>query len=402
MMTRGNVAQYGAVLAAGLLLVVGASLLVRTPGPGAIRQALTDDTVVATLQTDSSAHSDALKAALRATRQTPGDLTLAKAAARLLIDEGRDAGDSRLVGAALGVLRPFMADPDAQTLYLAATARQYQHDFPGALTLLDDALRRDPADENAILSRATIQIVLGRFDLAAMDCDRLFSLRTDIGFLCQATARLLTTDAPQVGTRLGEILAQPGLLDPSLHGWARGLQGEIAALQGDTATAQVHLAAVIAADPLALRERLLLADLLLAEGKAKAALTLLEPAIPADGVLIRRVLAARATGDKDLEQTGTTELAARFKLNIDLGLTAHAREETLYYLLVAKDPDMALKRALVNWNLQHEIEDAQLLVDAAMFAGQPQAAAPVVRWMAEQSVVVPSFRLPDEVREAAR
>ena len=63
---------------------------------------------------------------------------------------------------------------------------------------------------------------------------------------------------------------------------------------------------------------------------------------------------------------------------------------------------MALKRALVNWGLQHEIEDAQLLVDAAMFAGQPQSAAPVVRWMAEQSVVVPSFRLPDAVREAAR
>ena len=398
-----TVLQYGCVICAGLALVLGASFLVRAPIGPLAGDLMTDETVVATLQTDGRAHSDALQAALRATRQTPGDLGTAKAAARLLIDEGRDAGDSRLVGAAMGVLRPFMADPDAQTLYLAATARQYQHDFLGALRLLDEALRRDPADVNAILSRATIQIVLGRFDVAAQDCDRLSDLsRADLAFLCQATNRLLSADAAAIGDRLGAILAKPGLLDPALHGWARGLQGEIAALQGDTAAAEEHLAAVVAANPMALRERLLLADLFLADGRAAQALTILEPAIPADGVLIRRVLAARVTGDADLDQTATAELAMRFKLNIDLGLTAHAREEALYYLRIAKDPDMALRRAVVNWNLQHEIEDAQLLVDAAMAAGQPQAAVPVVRWMTEQSVTVPSFRLPDAVREAAR
>ena len=398
-----TVLTYGVVLSAGLALVIGVSLGTSAPTATASDPALTDATVVASLQSGKRAYPAAVQDALRATRDAPDKLPSAQAAARILISEGRNAGDTRLVGAALGVLRPFMAKPDAQTLYLAATARQYQHDFTGALVLLDDAIRRDPADINALLTRATVQIVLGRFDLASADCDQLYTLsRPDIGFLCQATNRLLTVDAPKVYDQLGGILAQPGALDPSLHNWARGLQGEIAALQGDATAAQGHLAAVVTSDPFALRERLLLSDLLLAEGKATQVLDLLKPAIPTDGVLIRRVLAAEATGDTATATEGRTELAQRFQLNIDLGLTAHAREETLYFLRIAKDPDMALKRALVNWNLQHEIEDAQLLVDAAIIADQPKAAVPVVLWMAEQSVVVPSFRMPDAVREAAK
>ncbi len=390
---------YLASVGLGLVVVAAASIFAATDP----NQRLTDETVVASLQTNGKAHSDEVKIALRATRDKPDDLPAAKAAARVLIHDGRNAGDTRLVGAALGVLRPFMANPDAQVLYLAATARQYQHDFPGALILLDEAILRDPSDVNAVLTRATVQIVQGRFGLAAQDCDRLSALsRPDLGFLCQVTARLLTADAPQFYDRLGVLLAKPGLLDPGLHGWARGLQGEIAALQGNTAIAQRHLAAVVADDPLALRERLLLADLLLADGKADDVLALLQPAIPADGVLIRRVLAQRALGVTSAKQTDTTELAKRFKLNLDLGLTAHAREETLYFLHIAKDPVLALQRAKVNWDLQHEIEDAQLLIDAAMFANQPEAAARVLRWMAEQSVVVPALRIPDAIREAAK
>ena len=398
-----TVLTYALVFAAGLALVIGVSLGTQPPAANASDQPLTDETVVASLQTGKRAYPAAVQDALRATRQAPDDLSSAQAAARILINEGRNAGDTRLVGAALGVLRPFMTKPDAQSLYLAATARQYQHDFPGALALLDDAARRDPADINVLLTRATVQIVLGRFDLASTDCDQLYTLsRPDLGFLCQATNRLLTADAPKIYDQLGGILAQPGVLDPALHNWARGLQGEIAALQGDALSAKGHLAAVVNADAFALRERLLLSDLLLAEGQAAQALDLLAPAIPADGVLIRRVLAAEAIGNGGTAATDRAELAQRFKLNIDMGLTAHAREETMYFLRIAKDPIMALQRALVNWTLQHEIEDAQLLVDAAIFANQPEAAVPVVRWMVEQSVVAPSFRMPDAILQAAK
>ena len=79
----------------------------------------------------------------------------------------------------------------------------------------------------------------------------------------------------------------------------------------------------------------------------------------------------------------------------------HAREETRYFLEIAHDPAVALERAKINWALQHEIEDAQLLINAAVYGGQPQAAKPVLDWMAQQRIMVPTLLIPDAVRKAA-
>lgn len=296
-----------------------------------------------------------------------------------------------------------MKTPDVETLNLVATVRQYQHDFNGALRLLDQSIQREPGNATSLLDRATIQIVLGRFDLALQDCQSLSQLaRPDIGFLCQSTALLLTKNASIVRDRLQRILERPGLLDPSLTGWATGLLGEIAKLQGDIPQAKARFVEVIKADPLALRERLLLADLLLDEKSGRAVLTLLSEAPDVDGVLIRRVLAARLIGDERLARKDSTELERRFRLNLDLGLTAHAREEARYFLEIAGNPQLALARAEVNWKLQHEFEDAQLLIDCAVAAGDPSKAVPVLLWINEQSVEVASLRIPDAVRKAAQ
>ncbi|WP_426036252.1 hypothetical protein [Cypionkella sp. TWP1-2-1b2] len=390
-----------AVAVAGII-VVGTVVTTKAPTKIAAAQ-LSDTTIVAKLQTSSKIYPAELQAMLRATRAAPDDLVAAKAAAAGLIAEGRAAGDSRLVGAASGVLSPFMADADVETLNLLATVRQYQHDFTGALLMLDRALKHDPSNPSALLNRATIQIVLGRFDLAGSDCKRLSAVsRPELGFLCQSTALLLTDRAPLVYQRLQGIVDSPGLLDGSLRGWAIGLMGEIAKLQGDSKTAQKHFADVLAADPLALRERLLLSDLLLQDTAATEVLALLEPAPDVDGVLIRRVLAAEILGDQKMADAAKTELDRRFRLNLDLGLTAHAREEARYFLEIAGDPQLALQRAVVNWHLQHEFEDAQLLIDSAVAAKNPEAAAPVLAWMTEQSVVVPALNIPDSVRKAAK
>ena len=369
--------------------VILASVLWTADGDRVLRGTnIAPDMVVARVQTTGLAYSTALRTALKASRADPGNLPLAKAAARATIHEGRDAGDGRMVGAALGILRPFLTAPDSQTLYLAATARQYQHDFPGALALLDRALELDPADVNTRLSRATIHTVLGQFDLAMQDCD-LIRDGQGVGFLCQSTALLLTDQAPEVAKRLAVIVAQPDLLDPSLQPWAIGLMAEIAQLSGDHAAARKLFAQVLVLSPGSQREQLILADLMLQDGMADQVAPLLADAPATDGVLIRRVLAARATGGDD--RADVAELAKRVQLNLDLGLTAHAREEGQYFLKIAGDPVQALARAEVNWALQHEYDDARLLIDAAVAAGQPAAAQPVRDWMAVQRVTAPAL-----------
>ncbi len=352
---------------------------------------LTPETVVARVQSDQT-YPDALRTLLQTTRANPGDLAAAKAAARATINAGRDAGDSRMVGASLGILRPFLATPDSETLYLAATARQYQHDFPGALKLLDQALERDPGDVNARLTRATIQTVEGRFTTAEAEC-RALNAAPGVAFLCQATALLMTAEAPALEQRLTLILQQPGLMDPGLQPWAIGLLGELAQLNNENPKARDYFQQVLAASPKSLRDRLILADLMLQDGLADQVAPLLKDAPATDGVLIRRVLAAMSLNTDST--TDREDLAKRFQLNLDLGLTAHAREEARYFLEIARDPALALHRAQVNWAMQHEFEDAQLLIAAAMAAGQPAAAQPVLDWAADQKVTAPALQLDD-------
>ena len=405
-MTRAR--HWGAVLAAitaGAALTALGGLLVAQEGrqgerSGALTVPSDDAIVVAELQRSGQVQSPELSAALRATRDAPEDLMSAQTAARQLIDEGRTAGDSRLVGAALGVLRPFMEAPEAETLYIAATARQYQHDFTGAMSLLDQAIDLDPRHTNALLTRATLHTVLGQLAAAQDDCRLVTELRQDVGFLCQSTALIATAQAPAVRDRLAQILARPGLLPASLEPWAIGLLGEIALLQGDDAEARKHLTAVLALNPNALRERLMLADLLLRSGEEAAVLPLLSEAPETDGVLLRRALAARALGVPD--ESVESALADRVRLNLDLGLDSHAREDAMFFLLLADDPERALERARSNWALQHEIEDAQLLIDGAVAAGQPAEALPVLDWMEKEGIAVPALRIPEAIRTATQ
>lgn len=397
-------AAVGAAVGMGVAVaVLGTLSMSSSDRPGAESMSVPPDdaTVVAVLiAPGETQHSPELLLALQAAHAAPEDRAAAQTAAALLIDEGRAAGDSRLVGAALGVLRRVMDPPEAETLYLAATARQYQHDFEGALELFDRAVELDPGHVNALLSRATLKMVLGRIAAAQEDCTRVAALRQDIGFLCQSTALIVTPQASVVGARLAQILDRPGLLPESLEAWAIGLLGEIAVLQGDDVMARARLEEMLARNPEALRERTMLADLLLRTGEPERVLPLLAEAPSTDGVVLRRALAARAIGDRD--ERAEEDLAERVQLNLDLGLDAHAREDAMYFLLIAGDPVMALDRALANWALQHEMEDAQLLIDAAEAAGRPDEAARVLAWMAEEGIAVPALRIPEQIRAAAR
>jgi tetratricopeptide (TPR) repeat protein len=369
-------------------VTVGVTLMVL---PAATRQGvLTPDTIVAHLGSSKQVYSDVLRAALQTQRAAPQDQAKAVAAAKLLIDEGRAKGDSRLVGAALAVLRPFMDGPATEPLFLAATARQYQHDFTGSLGLLDQVIALSPRDVNALLNRATIHTVQGNYPTALQDCDRIRAAgREDVAFLCAVTAQTLTTDAPGYANRLSQIMAQPGVLDAGLQPWGQSLLAEIAMLQGDTPQAEALLTQLLANDPAAQREQLMLADIMLGMGRRAEVLALLAEAPDTDGVLIRRVLAG--------DDAARDILATRAQRSLDLGLTSHAREEAMYYLRIADDPAQALERAQANWALQHEFDDAQLLILAADAAGNPAAAQPVLDWMKVANVAIPALTIPDAV-----
>ena len=102
--------------------------------------------------------------------------------------------------------------------------------------------------------------------------------------------------------------------------------------------ARTQLARALAEDPDDLRTRMVLADVLLAAGEDAAAMRLLDPAPEVDGVLLRRAIAAERLGRAPLLRSARAELSRRFRQNLDLGLTAHAREEARFYLEVEHRP----------------------------------------------------------------
>ena len=59
----------------------------------------------------------------------------------------------------------------------------------------------------------------------------------------------------------------------------------------------------------------------------------------------------------------------------------HLQEEARFRFQVYHDEKSALFLAQENWKVQKEPRDARILLDAALAANSPAAAAPVVHWL---------------------
>ena len=372
------------VLAVLAVLVIGRE---QTTLPGD----LSDDTVVATLGSATSPYPPELRAAVKLAKEAPTNRDYAIAAAKEYLDYGRAIGDARFVGAALGVIDPWLTtSPEPQVLNLAADGRQYMHDFAGALKLLDQVLAANPRNAQSLLSRANIYVVQGRFALAEEDCRGLArARRADLAILCDTTAKALTAEAPQAFERLERLVASKAI-DPALGGYAESLLAEIARFNENAALARPKFQAALAASPDDLRTLMILVDFDLAEGRARDALELLAKAPVTDAIMVRQVEGHLALNNaQEAEKVGAI-LRGRFEEAASAGDTAHARELARYWLAM-KDTKRALAAASVNWNNQRELEDAILLMTAAKAAGNVEAAVPVLEWAQAEKVVAPMY-----------
>jgi tetratricopeptide (TPR) repeat protein len=374
----------GVVLAVAVVLLAGRERL-RLPS------SIDDDTVVAQLGPASTPFPVELRAAILGIRERPDDPVAAVAAARAYLEFGRSIGDARFAGAALGVLDPWLKLRTGEILNLAASARQYGHDFPGAVELLDLATAKDPRDAQALLSRANIRVVQGMYGEAEEDCRNLArAQRADLAILCDTTTKALLAEAPDAYVRLERMVAVKAI-DPALLGYAHSLLGEMARFLDLPEKAGPHFEAARAADPRDLRTRMIYADFLLARGRPRDALAQLADAPLIDSIMVRQAIAYRALGNSTEVERLAGLLAPRFEEQAKLGGSSHAREAARFLLDVMDKPDAALAAARANWASQRELEDALLLVASARAAGKPGDAQPVFDWAAKEGVVSPMY-----------
>ena len=180
--------------------------------------------------------------------------------------------------------------------------------------------------------------------------------------------------------------------------WALTAAAEIAARRGDDEAAERHFSKALALDR---RNAYLLnayADFLLDQGRAKEVRDLLAEEARADGSLLRLALAERVLGrDEEIEHVAT--LGDRYAASRRRGDRLHLRDEARFTLWLLNRPAEALRLAKANWQIQREPWDARLVLEAALAAGTPREAMPVLEWLKKTGLEdVRIRRLADRLR----
>jgi Tfp pilus assembly protein PilF len=359
---------------AGLLaaLVAGTAALPAAAAPAA---APARDAVV-----ETHLLSPAVKASLRALAAgaAADDPQQRFVEVRRLIEAGRAGGDPRTLGYAEALLAAWpaeAADAPVEALVLRATILQSRHEFAAARALLDRALARQPRQPQALLTRATIAQVQGDYALARSDCERLREQAPAAAAVCLAAADAATGADEAAVAALRAVAARAA----PLRGWALATLGDVRLQRGEFAAAEASYRAALA-DGEDLNTRSALADALLAQDKAGAAIAALREAPPTDGVLLRRWLALRAANDAAAAEALRAELASRFAAAAARNEALHAREQAWFELEDGR-PRQALLSARRNWQSQREPTDLWLLARAARAAGDRAAQGEVEQWL---------------------
>jgi hypothetical protein len=322
----------------------------------------------------------ALRAAWRA---APRDADLAVRLARRYIDEAAAEGDPRYIGYAQAALAPWWNDPmpPVAVRVQRAVLRQYGHQFSEALADLDAAALAEPANAEAWSWLAAIHLVRADYAAARRGCDGMAPLTTPLlAAACRAAVDSLTGRAEAAANSLGAALASATDASPEARLWALTRMAEAAERRGEFAAAERAFREALGLGVADVYLRAAFADYLLDRGRPAEVLTLLKDGARADVLLLRLAIAARATQDARAKGWAS-DLGARFAAARARGDRTHEKEEARFALELQSDAAGGLALARSNYAVQREPADARILLEAAIAAGQPEAAAPVRDWL---------------------
>ncbi len=355
------------------------------------------DTVVERLPTGASdPESRAAEERRRRLLANPTDLRLAVRVARHDIELSRSRSDPRYLGHAEAALAPWykLPAPPYEVLLLRATIRQSNHDFDGALSDLTAARALRPDDPQLYLTLAVILTVRAEYPAARQACARVRELSQPYpAEVCDTAVMAVTGEAGHAYERLERATAA---LDPSQHdlrGWGLSTLGEIALRKGDDATAEARFKEALTLDPNDAYVLGAYADLLLDLHRPAEVLPLVASRAENDGLLLRAVLAERLlpSSKKDFERDAAL-LRSRYDASRARGDVVHRREQARFALFADDDAQRALRLARENYDVQREVADARILLEAANAAGEPSASEKARAWVRESKIEEPRLR----------
>ena len=352
----------------------------------------TDDVVVETVPAralDPAARE--MQALRQAWRANPQDLGRATRLAWRYQAEVAATGDPRYMGYIQATLQPWwsLPEPPADVRVLRAVVLQFDHRFEPALADLQAVLRSEPDNVTAAAWQLAIRMVLADYAGARSSCQQMAGRVSPlINVACQAQVDAATGRAGPAAAALRAALqpaVDPG--DSSDSGerlWSLTRLAEIEERRGETVAAEAAFEQALALGQTDVYLMAAHADFLLDRGRAAEVLQRLKNRGRADVLLLRLALAAKANGDAKAADHAR-ELQARFDAARLRGDTSHRKEEARFALAVNGNVALALKLARENWAEQREAADARVLLEAALAARDPVAAAPVLKWLADNN-----------------
>jgi Flp pilus assembly protein TadD len=305
--------------------------------------------------------------------------------AQFYIQQSRVSGDLRFLGYAEAVLAPWVRKdpPLPDVLVLQATLQQSRHEFMASLATLDRAIAARPNDPQALLIRATVLRVLGRYAEAGLACEQFSRLvEARLGALCTQSLRGLSGGLESAYSALRQVSPQ-GWLN-SEKSWLYSELGEMGVRLGRDEDAERWFQRDLNLVPADFYVRAALADLLLRQRRPADALALLEGQESFEPLLLRIAIAQKQLHDPDLELS-RARLRAAFAAETQRGEAVHRREQARFLLEVEDQPQSSLAAALENWAMQREPDDVLVLVAAAKAAGNISAAQPALSFARAQA-----------------
>ncbi len=320
----------------------------------------------------------------------PADSAAAASLAQTYFDLAAARGDPRFVGYAEAVVARFKAPLPAELLLIRGQLHQYRHGFEPALDDFAAALAQEPGLASAHAWRAAIFLVQARVDAAQGECAALERLGR--GVLYGGCIGLAQAYGGQLAAAEASLLRALGAsTEADQRLWLLTRLGEVAAWRAQPALAERHYREALSLDR---DDGYLLAawtDFLLDAGRPAEVVRQLAKWESSDPLLLRLAEAKAALGEPAAARH-IQVLEDRFAASRLRGDTTHRAEEARFALRLRGKPDAALRLASDNYRVQREPRDARILLEAAVAAGDSQAATPARDWLRASGFEDPRLR----------
>lgn len=333
----------------------------------------------------------AFKQAERAWRQDPKQSEAAIRYARQAFLLGLSEGDLRWYGAAKAALMPWWQASDwtADGLFMRGLVKQGFHDFQGGLADIQAAIALDKTRSEFRSWQFVLHLLLADVDAAKQDCQELSRYAGALeGQACQAILDYRTGRAEAAIASLTQLVKARDFQGDWAQEWLRFHLGEAQRTAGQYAQAKATWVDHLSRRPRSHGIRLALVELLNAMGEHEQAKRWASVASPTDALLVQQLLASRALNSPDVVGL-TRQLEDRMAAQRLRAEGLIERPTLIYLIRLGKDLTAGLDLAARNWSEQKEPPDALLLVEAALQLQTPQAAQPVLDWMARTGYTDP-------------